>query len=1202
MKFNFKDTVSFIKKNVALCIGIVAAILFVVSFMVSPESVNCNRAAGKLESHLHARQRILEKYVRKAGEMPPDQWISFDNFPDDMVLYRYNSDPFYGDTLQSWINRFPVSNDEIDILPVGYRLNYLSSSNLYSTPLAYIGNREQYVNLGSAWYVVKCYSGYGSRIIAGVLIKNENLNEKSTLTYKVNPKLHLDKHLTTMELNSAEGALVKGIEGDALFTISFLSSQHRYSSLYILRWLALMLAVVAILAYHIKKRSILSMFVAFAVTSIVNMLAVFLSVKIGAETKFFSPILYADSTMFHSLGNLLLSNLYVAVMVYILFLTKRAIERKFFGGGKAVKIIIRVLLIGVPLVLCVYIHMTLRSLLMNSSLVLDLSRYAEINFYSIICYLSYALLLAMLLFSLQMIMPLFGATRKINLFSVRNILIFSCLVTLYFVLAVNIFGLKREYEQNRVWTNKLSIERDLTLELQLCEEESNIAQDKVIEMLSGYSGSNGTIRERLLARYLEGPLMQNYNVTVTTCGEHDLLKVERNSTPIDCFGFYQDEIEKYGTPVLPNSHFYFMNNYNGRIGYIGVFTYPTVFRYNSPKVSRLFIEIDSKYIRDDIGYPLQLFAYKQNDKIKLPRYYSHADYINGRLQSFEGNYNYPITFRHEIRKGYFKLNYNGYVHFINCVSEDNIIVISRQRRSILPFLVTFSYLLLFYGIIILLMTGKARRDKMFYLPRHSFRSRITILLSVSLVFSLLCLGIGSIMLSLSQTRNVNRQQMREKLQTVQSTLTDYCKYALRYNDINTSELFDAMERVAYNTQSDINLYDPHGLLVRTTKAEVFEHYLLGCRINPEAYNMIINNDAKRCVLMEEIAGIRYYSLYAPIFNAEGLLVSIVNIPYFSRMEDMEDSVSDIVAAIINIYLLLLIASLLGGFAVSNSLSKPMEEISRKMQRYDVTQKVEHIDYKGNDEIGMLVTSYNKMVDDLDESTKRLAKTERDQAWREMARQIAHEIKNPLTPMRLSIQQLMRLKKLNYPGWQDKLNQVFDSLLEQIEILSQTATEFSSFAKFYNEEVSKLNLNDLLRDEIVLYNNDDSIKVKMVEKVKDAMVMARKSQMLRVFVNLLSNAMQAIKNEGIKIGVVMVTIRRAGTFYEIVFEDNGPGVLPENRDKLFKPNFTTKSSGTGLGLAICRSIVEQSSGSIRYETSAFGGAAFIIDLPAVTCGA
>jgi two-component system nitrogen regulation sensor histidine kinase NtrY len=1200
MKEDWTKIWDFIRKHAELCIAVTALLLYALSFVVKPDSVNYGRAASRVENQLHKRQKILDHYAQKAIEIPADQWISFQNFPEDMVLYRYNSDPFYGDTLQSWINRFPISNDEIDVPPVEFRLNYLTSNNLYATPLAYIGSSEQYVNLGSAWYVVKSYEYSNSKIITGLLIKNETPVQVDDISGTTNKRLRIDRHMTTEQLTEEDGSVIKGVDGNPLFTLSLKGSQRYVSSHYTLKWIAFILAIMAAFLYLYRKRTLKAMMLSFIVITGVRFLAMVVTSRLSTDTKLFSPLLYADSSLFHSLGDLLLNNLYVVMMVLAMFMSRRAIMRAFENSSKGIKWVIRVALICVCLFQCVYIHLTLRSLLLNSSLVLDLSRLTEISFYSVLCYFSYALLFAILLMSLRMSMYFFNATRDVNLFSLRNTLIYIAIVTLYSVIAISGYGLKKEYEQNRVWTNKLSIQRDLNLELQLCSVEQGIASDAFIGVMTMNGMGNELIKNTLLERYLYGPLLQNYNVTITTCSDFDLLRAERNSDPVNCFGFYQDQINKFGTEVLPGSRFYFMNNYNGRIGYLGVFTFVDL---QSQKVSRMFLEIDSKYVRDDIGYPLQIFAYKQNDKVNLPRYYSHATYYDGRLQSYEGGYNYPVTFKHEVPKGYSMQKFDKYIHFVNKISDDNIIIISRPRRSIFPYLVTFSYLFLFFALVIILLTYNGRKEKLFDLPRHSFRSKITILLTVSLVFALLCIGIGSVMFSLSQSRNMNKMQMEQKLNTVQSTLTDYCKYALRYNDINTPELFDAMDRVASNTQSDINLYDPHGLLVRTTKTEVFEQYLLGCRINPEAFDEIIHNDSKSCVLKEKIAGISYYSLYAPVFNAEGLLVAIANIPYFSRSSDMEDNASHIVAAIINIYLLLLIAAVLGGLAISNQLTKPLEEIGSKMKSYDLTQKVQHIDYKGNDEIGQLVTSYNKMVDDLDESTKRLAQSERDSAWREMARQIAHEIKNPLTPMRLSIQQLMRLKQMNYPGWEDKLDKVFNSLLEQIDILSQTATEFSSFAKFYNEEVSRIDLISLLKEQVVLYNTDDSIVVDVDSQVPEAWVLARKSQIIRVFVNLLSNAVQAIKNDGITEGRVLVTVSSpaAGTaesaYYELKFEDNGPGVSEENLDKLFKPNFTTKSSGTGLGLAICRSIIEQSQGTIRYEKSSLGGAAFIVDLPA-----
>jgi Signal transduction histidine kinase involved in nitrogen fixation and metabolism regulation len=400
--------------------------------------------------------------------------------------------------------------------------------------------------------------------------------------------------------------------------------------------------------------------------------------------------------------------------------------------------------------------------------------------------------------------------------------------------------------------------------------------------------------------------------------------------------------------------------------------------------------------------------------------------------------------------------------------------------------------------------------------------------------------------------------------------------------------------MASNNQIDINIFDPHGRLIRSSKSELFDKFLLSSRINPKAYEQIIYKKKKQVINKEHLSELSYTSLYAPIFNTHGKLVAIVNIPYFFKDNIITNDVSTILATIINIYILLILASILGGTMVSNQISKPLAELSRKMQYISVSTKAEHIDYKNNDELGVLVNAYNKMVDDLEESTIRLAQTEREKAWSEMARQIAHEIKNPLTPMRLSIQHLIRLKQNNVEGWENKFEDVAGSILEQIDILSNTASEFSSFAKFYYEENSIINLYQILSEQKTLFDTRDNIRIAFYHCSEECNIYARKGQIIRVIVNLLSNAIQAVEDNGR--GYIKISLNQDKEMYSVSFEDNGYGVKEEDESKLFKPNFTTKSSGTGLGLAISKNIIEQSGGKIFYKKSEFGGACFTFTLP------
>ncbi len=235
-----------------------------------------------------------------------------------------------------------------------------------------------------------------------------------------------------------------------------------------------------------------------------------------------------------------------------------------------------------------------------------------------------------------------------------------------------------------------------------------------------------------------------------------------------------------------------------------------------------------------------------------------------------------------------------------------------------------------------------------------------------------------------------------------------------------------------------------------------------------------------------------------------------------------------------------------------------------------------------------------MADDLNESTKRLAQSEREQAWREMARQIAHEIKNPLTPMRLSIQHLIRLKQEGSPTWLEHFDKIVASLLEQIEILSNAASEFSNFSRFNTEDPVDVDLNALIREQMILFSTFENIRIHFESDVRHALVKVRRTQWVSVLVNLLSNAVQSVQEQ--TIGVISIQLKDEGETYLISVADNGPGVSPENYHKLFKPNFTTKSKGTGLGLAICRGIVEQYRGEIFYTSSEWGGACFNVRIP------
>lgn len=299
-------------------------------------------------------------------------------------------------------------------------------------------------------------------------------------------------------------------------------------------------------------------------------------------------------------------------------------------------------------------------------------------------------------------------------------------------------------------------------------------------------------------------------------------------------------------------------------------------------------------------------------------------------------------------------------------------------------------------------------------------------------------------------------------------------------------------------------------------------------------------------------------------------------------------------AFINLYVLLFLASIIVAIFIANQITRPLVLIQENLRKMELGKRNEPIYYSRDDEIGSLVREYNKKVDELAVSAELLARSERESAWREMARQVAHEIKNPLTPMKLNIQHLQRTRGKG-EEYDKFLDRITDTLIEQIDNLSNIATEFSNFAKiprarnqvfFLAEQVSKI---------IGLYETQEGIDIEFhangLEYIK---VNADRDQLSRAIINLMKNSIQSIPED--KEGKVVINLNRNDHMAVIAISDTGEGIPDDLRDKLFSPSFTTKTSGMGLGLSIVKNIVENFSGHIWFETEPGRGSTFYIEIP------
>jgi nitrogen fixation/metabolism regulation signal transduction histidine kinase len=328
-----------------------------------------------------------------------------------------------------------------------------------------------------------------------------------------------------------------------------------------------------------------------------------------------------------------------------------------------------------------------------------------------------------------------------------------------------------------------------------------------------------------------------------------------------------------------------------------------------------------------------------------------------------------------------------------------------------------------------------------------------------------------------------------------------------------------------------------------------------------------------------------------VLDAGGNAYAYLNIPYFTSQSKLQQEIANFLVTIINLNAFIFLIAGIVALFITTRITNSFAVIGEQMKKINLGTINEAIIWHRQDEIGSLVNEYNKMLGKLDESAAALAKTEREGAWREMAKQVAHEIKNPLTPMKLSMQFLQRSIENDAPDVKQLTINVAKTLVEQIDHLSQIASEFSQFANIENAKKERLNINESLLSIKQLYDGNERIRMRWNLLDKAVFIHADKTHINRLFTNLIQNAIQAVPENKVPKIAIEETFKEDKLLIKI--KDNGEGIPENSKDRIFTPNFTTKTSGTGLGLAMCKRIVEQSNGTIWFETSEEGTTFFIL---------
>ncbi len=391
----------------------------------------------------------------------------------------------------------------------------------------------------------------------------------------------------------------------------------------------------------------------------------------------------------------------------------------------------------------------------------------------------------------------------------------------------------------------------------------------------------------------------------------------------------------------------------------------------------------------------------------------------------------------------------------------------------------------------------------------------------------------------------------------------------------------------------INIYDLKGHLLITSKGNFIVDKVENEVISPNILKIIESTASRRFVDLRIINGVTYRSAYNYIKDYKYKPLGIISMPYVEETSFYDTQVNSFLVRFGQIYIFMFFLAIILAYILSSYVTNTIHLISERIQKININQKNEKIKVENASyEIEALVSSYNNMVDKLEESAEKLAQSQREMAWREMARQVAHEIKNPLTPMKLTVQSFERRFNPEDPKVNEKMKDFCDTLVQQIDTMSAVASAFSNFASMPAQENTTLNVVKVVQLALEIFNEDF---IRFESSEEEIIAKFDRSQIIRIITNLVKNAIQAIPNYE-PFPRILVKVEKVGKEVLIRISDNGTGIPEEIQDKIFEPKFTTKSSGMGLGLAIIKNMIEGYGGTIYFETILEKGTTFYVKLP------
>lgn len=1105
------------------------------------------------------------------------------------------------------------------------------------------------LRIGREAYILKTDSiGADHYVLSLIMLQKEYTISNDYLTPEWNDEIFSSPSFTILEPGATAGVPVC-VNDVCVFRISFPPGQFPVDEN--LRGIAIIFFVLSITVFLLIVFSVLPLIQQRSMEfGFVFLLGVFLLLRWGMtnfqfpsallNSAFFDPQIFASSAFNASLGDMLLNVLAIlALCVYVFryFFRSRLLVRHYDRARSWLLSILSGVLI---LFAWLFPYIVIQTLYNNSSIVLDISQSLQFDGLRIVALLSVLLSGACaFLFShpfisvissqgkkeqpvLSFVMAalLFAGINELtgqnylsslicgsaSFFSVyllklhKNLRVLSygtfayLFVSIFFLsangaAAIRYFTHKEKIESQFRFASTFLIDRDIFAEYLLNDASQKIAGDAFIQtrIMSPFLGKE-PIRQKIRQLFLP-TYFNKYDIQIF------IFNASGASVDNQVQTSFHELVETYRRDPYRTEYenVFFVTNPESDVTQKYIMTVPV--ERSSTTQGYIIVELSLKKIIPENVYPELLV-----DRTFQQSYHTHdlnyALFSDGEIVYTSGDYNYENFFDRTwfddaslYSKGIVK---DGYDHIAQEDQTGRVAVVSSQSIPLVYKVANFSFLFVLGLSIILVMIFVQGVYNYFRGRRLFFSARIQLYLNLAFFVPLIIVSVTTLGLtSQSSQEQLNAEYLNKSRVFGQQIATYLNQYVSDVDETRTT-LTNQLADLAQLSNLDANVYNTEGQLLATSQPLIFESNLISRYINSRAFFRIIRGETP-IIEAERVGKLRYYVAYSALKSPQtGDLIGMLGIPFFQSAHLLERIQTTIFTNILNIFAGIFIVLLVLSYFVSRWLTFPLRFITQSLRRTSLTRMNEPLKWSAADEIGIMVREYNSMLFKLSESKIELEHTQREKAWREIAQQVAHEIKNPLTPMKLTLQQLERAIREG-AGSAEKTQKAIANLLSQVDTLNDIASSFSGFARMPEPVIVRLDVVALLRRVIDLHSPTGDITMKT--KVREAYVLGDEQLLGRTFSNLILNGLQSgLPGQHTR---VSTSVEVMDSRILIRFQDNGRGVDPEIADQIFLPHFSTKKSGSGLGLAISRQAIHQMNGNIYFETKMNKGTTFTIELPA-----